>query len=132
MRLPKPSASRRAPWVPPWRGHGADWWRRITIWKVRRSMPHVDEGTLHALLDGELAPEALAEVRVHFATCPSCAARLDEARQLLAETERLVSALELPNRTAPPRAAREAEGGRDPRPATAGVVADLLTPSSPG
>ncbi|MGH7518522.1 MAG: anti-sigma factor family protein, partial [Gemmatimonadales bacterium] len=59
-------------------------------------MPHVDEGTLHALLDGELAPEALAEVRVHFATCSSCAARLGEARQLLAETERLVSALELP------------------------------------
>jgi hypothetical protein len=36
------------------------------------------------------------EVQTHFATCPACAARLDEARHLLAETERLVTALEPP------------------------------------
>jgi hypothetical protein len=97
-------------------------------------MPHVDEGTLHALLDGELAPAEAAEVRVHFATCPSCAARLDEARQLLAETERLVSALELPG------GASQAGGGNtsagrpaDPRPAAAAAaaVADVLLPPGP-
>jgi hypothetical protein len=59
-------------------------------------MPHVDEGTLHALLDGELGAAEVLEVQTHFATCPACAARLDEARQLLAETERLVTALEPP------------------------------------
>lgn len=57
-------------------------------------MSHVDEGTLHALLDGELAPAEVVEVQTHFATCPACSARLDSARKLLAETERLVSALE--------------------------------------
>jgi hypothetical protein len=98
-------------------------------------MPHVDEGTLHALLDGELEPAAIAEVRVHFATCPSCAARLDEARQLLAETERLVSALELPGHHAEPRGARDyaadpgaAAADRQPRAAAASV----LMPSGPG
>jgi hypothetical protein len=57
-------------------------------------MSHVDEGTLHALLDGELAPAEVLEVQTHFATCPACSSRLDEARKLLAETERLVTALE--------------------------------------
>ncbi len=97
-------------------------------------MPHVDEGTLHALLDGELGPEALAEVRIHFATCSSCAARLDEARQLLAETERLVSALELPGGAAGlgRRAAGGGAGGA--RPASAGTAtgADVLRPPALG
>jgi hypothetical protein len=66
------------------------------IRKAKRSMPHVDEGKLHALLDGELGAAEVLEVQTHFATCPACAARLDEARHLLAETERLVAALEPP------------------------------------
>src|SRR4029077_19802458 len=57
-------------------------------------MSHVAEGALHALLDGELAPAEVLEVQTHFATCPACSSRLTEARKLLAETERLVSALE--------------------------------------
>jgi hypothetical protein len=71
-------------------------------------MPHVDEGTLHALLDGELEPAAVQQVQTHFATCPACAARLVEAKHLLAETERLVSALEVP----PAGDARPAAGFR--------------------
>jgi hypothetical protein len=59
-------------------------------------MPHIDEGTLNALLDGELGAAEVLEVQTHFATCAACAARLDEARQMLAETERLVAALEPP------------------------------------
>ncbi len=95
-------------------------------------MPHVDEGTLHALLDGELPPQELAEVRVHFATCPSCAARLDEARHLVAETERLVSALELPGTEAAP-SARVAGAGASPRPAAAAAaLADAAFPPAPG
>jgi len=65
-------------------------------------MPHVDEGTLNALLDGELGAAEVLEVQTHFATCAACAARLDEARQMLAETERLVAALEPPARNAAP------------------------------
>ncbi len=96
-------------------------------------MPHVDEGTLHALLDGELAPEALAEVRIHFATCPTCAARLDEARQLLAETERLVSALQLPGGAAPRAAPQAAPQAAPAAAVSASAVADsVLMPPSPG
>jgi anti-sigma factor RsiW len=69
-------------------------------------MPHVDEGTLHALLDGELGAAEVLEVQTHFATCSACAARLDEARQMLAETERLVAALEPPSGGGPARAPR--------------------------
>jgi len=86
------------------------------IWKAKRSMPHVDEGKLHALLDGELGAAEVLEVQTHFATCPACAARLDEARQLLAETERLVTALEPPGRR---RGSRSAAHGR-PADASAG------------
>ena len=49
-------------------------------------MSHVDEGTLHAYLDGALeavCSEREAElVREHLASCPECAARLEEARQI--------------------------------------------------
>src|SRR5262245_28591621 len=73
-------------------------------------MPHVDEGTLHALLDGDLGAAEVLEVQTHFATCAACAARLDEARQMLAETERLVAALEPPAGGAAARAPRLAVG----------------------
>jgi hypothetical protein len=46
-------------------------------------MLHVDEGQLHAYLDGELASFGAAEARdveAHLATCPVCRIRLEEAR----------------------------------------------------
>lgn len=46
-------------------------------------MQHVDEGLLHALLDGELSAlggAREAEVRRHLAGCAECRARLEEAR----------------------------------------------------
>jgi hypothetical protein len=70
-------------------------------------MPHVDEGTLHALLDGELAPAEVQQVQTHFATCPACQARLDEARHMMEETERLLKALE-------PQGARQAAEAANP------------------
>lgn len=48
-------------------------------------MSHVDEGRLHALLDGALddeAPSEAAAVRAHLDSCTACAARLEEARAL--------------------------------------------------
>lgn len=45
-------------------------------------MPHVDDGTLHALLDGALRaeePERAAAVGSHLEGCPDCRARLDAA-----------------------------------------------------
>ncbi|HEX8272688.1 MAG TPA: carboxypeptidase-like regulatory domain-containing protein [Longimicrobiaceae bacterium] len=48
-------------------------------------MRHVDEGLLHAWLDGEraaLEPGTADEVRRHLAECGECRARLEEARGL--------------------------------------------------
>jgi hypothetical protein len=94
-------------------------------------MQHVDEGTLHALLDGELPAEGAAQVRLHFATCPSCAARLDEARQLLVETERLVSALELPEAEVPAARPNAGPAARAGGGAATGAPANVLVPPSP-
>jgi hypothetical protein len=50
-------------------------------------MSHVDEGLLHALLDGGLAGTAeLAEVEDHLSTCEECRQRLDEVQALRART----------------------------------------------
>jgi anti-sigma factor RsiW len=90
-------------------------------------MSHVDEGTLHALLDGELAPAEVLEVQTHFATCPACSSRLDEARKLLAETERLVTALEPASPLAGQPAPRFARPAAEP-PRSAPPAAPAPTP----
>lgn len=59
-------------------------------------MSHLDEGTLHALLDGELNISEVSEIQVHLGTCVACGSRLQEVRQVLAEADRLVGAVELP------------------------------------
>lgn len=56
-------------------------------------MQHVDEGLLHAWLDGEraaLEPAAADEVRRHLAGCGECRARLEEARDLRTRAEALL------------------------------------------
>jgi anti-sigma factor RsiW len=65
-------------------------------------MSHLDEGTLHALLDGELDLTQASEVQSHLGTCVACGSRLQEVKQFLAEADRLVGALEMPARTAAP------------------------------
>jgi anti-sigma factor RsiW len=59
-------------------------------------MSHLDEGTLHALLDGELDVTEAREVQSHLGTCVACGSRLQEVKQFLAEADRLVGALEMP------------------------------------
>jgi anti-sigma factor RsiW len=72
-------------------------------------MSHLDEGTLHALLDGELDLAEVSEIQVHLGTCVACGSRLQEVKQVLAESDRLVGAMEVPAGTRrpvpePPRA----------------------------
>lgn len=58
-------------------------------------MPHVDDGTLHALLDGALraeSPERAAEVEAHLAACADCRARAAAADELRAEASRILEA----------------------------------------
>jgi putative zinc finger protein len=59
-------------------------------------MPHLDEGTLHALLDGEIPSAELPPIQAHLHGCAECRARLAEEQDLLAESDRLIEALELP------------------------------------
>jgi Putative zinc-finger len=59
-------------------------------------MSHLDEGTLHALLDGELDLAEIGEIQKHLGSCVACGSRLQEVRQVLAEADRLVGAVEVP------------------------------------
>jgi anti-sigma factor ChrR (cupin superfamily) len=57
-------------------------------------MSHVDDGALHAFLDGALEalpPEEAARIRDHLAACPSCAARLEEERSIRAEASTILA-----------------------------------------
>lgn len=58
-------------------------------------MPHVDDGTLHALLDGALRaddPAGAAEVKRHLAGCPDCRARLEAADDLRGRASGILAA----------------------------------------
>lgn len=58
-------------------------------------MPHVDEGTLHALLDGALraeSPGRASEVEAHLAACGDCRARLEAAEELRGEASGILDA----------------------------------------
>src|SRR6266513_2836900 len=66
------------------------------------TMPHVDEGTLHAYLDGELSPPERAAVEAHVAQCPPCRTRLAEERALLDRATSLLGLARPPERAAPP------------------------------
>jgi Putative zinc-finger len=57
-------------------------------------MQHLDEGTIHAWLDGELPPDEAEAAARHVAGCAECRARVVEARGLLAGASRIVSALD--------------------------------------
>ncbi|HUF34512.1 MAG TPA: zf-HC2 domain-containing protein [Gemmatimonadales bacterium] len=59
-------------------------------------MSHLDEGTLHALLDGELDSHEVREIQAHLGSCAACGARLQSAREMFAESDRLVGAIQFP------------------------------------
>ena len=65
-------------------------------------MSHVDEGTLHAYLDGELAPVERERVDTHLKGCPACQARLAEERAIIERASRLLGMAAPPERVMPP------------------------------
>jgi hypothetical protein len=65
-------------------------------------MSHVDDGTLHAYLDGELPAVEQARVEAHVADCPACRARLEEERALIERASHLLGLAQPPERAAPP------------------------------
>ncbi len=77
-------------------------------------MSHVDDGTLHAYLDGELTPVEIEQLESHLAGCAGCRARLDEARALIERAARLLGVAVPPG---PGRPAPPLHQLRQPRPA---------------
>jgi len=65
-------------------------------------MSHVDDGALHAYLDGELPPVERARLEVHVAECPVCRTRLEEERALVERASLLLGVAQPPERAAPP------------------------------
>lgn len=59
-------------------------------------MSHLDDGTLHALLDGEISSGELSEVQAHLAACAECRTRLEQERLLVGEALDLVQIVEVP------------------------------------
>jgi anti-sigma factor RsiW len=110
-------------------------------------MSHLDEGTLHALLDGELDLHEVKEIQAHIGSCAACGTRLREVKEFHGEADRLVGVLELPTSPSRRTALAEAEPApfgdspvdrrRTPRnlPRTSGQVNEpppLLLPESSG
>jgi hypothetical protein len=65
-------------------------------------MSHVDDGTLHAYLDGELSPPEAQGVAGHLAQCPGCRGRLEEERAVIIRATKLLGRAAPPDRELPP------------------------------
>jgi len=78
-------------------------------------MRHLDEGTIHAWIDGELPVAERAEAEAHVAECAECAAAVAEARGFIAASSRILIALDsVPGGVLP---AAASTGSSAPRPA---------------
>lgn len=58
-------------------------------------MPHLDDGTIHELLDGEIPSSQLPPITAHLASCETCRIRLAQAPAMLAEADELIEVLDL-------------------------------------
>lgn len=56
-------------------------------------MRHPDDGTLMAMLDGEIPSDALEPITGHLAGCADCRGRLEEMRDLVAGTDAMMDDL---------------------------------------
>ena len=62
---------------------------------------HLDDGTIHELLDGEIPSAQLAPLQGHLASCADCRARLESAREMVDFSDELVELLDDPPVAAP-------------------------------
>jgi anti-sigma factor RsiW len=83
-------------------------------------MSHVDDGTLHALVDNELDAAERAQVEAHLASCGDCARRFAEATAMARQVHTLLAALDAP-----------AGAVRVERPAPSGAVKRETTVATP-
>jgi Putative zinc-finger len=116
MKSPKRWGFRWDPLVQRFPERGAGWPRCSNLLRPKPSdvpevdMQHLDEGTIHAWLDGALAPDESRRVEEHAASCEACAALVAEARGLIAAASRILIALDdVPTGVIPVHAEGEAE-----------------------
>ena len=75
-------------------------------------MQHLDEGMIHAWLDGQLPQSEAQAVEEHVAECRPCADAVAEARGLIAASSRILMALDgVPRGVAPEQADSPADAG---------------------
>jgi len=77
-------------------------------------MSHVDEGTLHAYLDGELPSAERAALEAHLAGCATCRANLTEERTLRERATAVLGSARPAERPAPPLEQLRREPQRSP------------------
>ena len=77
-------------------------------------MLHVDEGTLHSYLDGELSADERAAVETHLSQCATCRASLAEERALRERASAVLGAARPVERPAPPFEQLRREAKRSP------------------
>src|SRR5689334_15482973 len=66
-------------------------------------MQHLDEGMIHAWLDGQVPRDEALEVEAHVAECRQCADAVAEARGLIAASSRILMALDAVPRDVVPK-----------------------------
>ena len=89
-------------------------------------MQHLDEGTIHAWLDGQLPRDEAQRVEAHVAECRPCADAVAEARGLIAASSRILTALDtVPREVVPKQGSFRAELAAA---RAADVVADAFVP----
>src|SRR5712675_1687808 len=101
-KSPRRRGWRAARLAPPWRARAGDWSKpMMQDWK-EDGMSHVDEGTLHAYLDGELPSAERTALEAHLADCMTCRANLTEERALRERAVALFGSTRPAERPAPP------------------------------
>ena len=77
-------------------------------------MQHLDEGTIHAWLDGALSADEAARVELHVGSCETCSDAVAEARGLIAASSRILTALDDVPRASSVRWGQRDRGDRRP------------------
>src|ERR1041384_3906710 len=99
---------------PRWRGRAGDWSKPMMQDGKEDSMSHVDEGTLHAYLDGELPSTGRAAAEAPLADCATCRGNLTEERSLRDRASAVLGSARPAERPAPPLDQLRREPKRSP------------------
>src|SRR6267143_1863459 len=113
-KSPRRRGWRPARLEPRWRARAGDWSTPMMQDGKEDSMSHVDEGTLHAYLDGELPSAERTALEAHLADCATCRANLTEERALREQATAVLGSARPAERQAPPLEQLRREPKRSP------------------